>query len=132
MPVTGIVSIIDTLQYIPKSFAYPKITTEDYIQQSVRYIIAILKDPPKTLPFFSYGNATKNAINCIAHILKRSAARPGIQMSLLPQMLPQSQNENLQPPEITSIPVPSSRVELVSQPLRVQAQDSAPTPPPRY
>ena len=70
MPTTGIVRVTDTLQYIPKAFAFPKTTTEDYLQQSIRDILVIPKDPHKTLPCLSYGDATKNAINQIALITK--------------------------------------------------------------
>ena len=41
MPVNGIVYIIDTLQYIPKSVALPNRTTEDYLQQAIGDIIPI-------------------------------------------------------------------------------------------
>ena len=131
MTATGIVRITDKLKYTPKASASPKTTTEDYLQQEIGYIIEIMKDNLKTLPFLSYGDATKNSINHIAHSLQRSAAHPCIQMLPLPLMIPQSHNENIQPPEITSIPAPHPRVELVSQPTRVQTQASAPTPPPR-
>ena len=60
MPATGILRIIDTLQYIMKAFHLPKTTTEDYLQQAIGDIIEIMKDPPKTIPFLSYGDATKN------------------------------------------------------------------------
>ena len=50
IPSTGIVIITDTLQYIPKAFALPKTTTEDYLQQAIGDIISIMKNPPKTLP----------------------------------------------------------------------------------
>ena len=60
IPATGIVRITDTLQYIPKAFVFPKTTTEDYLQQAIGDIIAIMKNPPKTLPFLSY-IATFNA-----------------------------------------------------------------------
>ena len=59
MPETGIVIITDTLQYIPKSFVFPKTTTEDYLQQSIGDIIAIMKNLPNTLRFLSYGDAKK-------------------------------------------------------------------------
>ena len=59
MPATGIVIITDTLQYIPKEFAFPKTTTEDYLQQAIGDVISIMKYPSKTLLFLSYGNATK-------------------------------------------------------------------------
>ena len=59
MPAIGIVRIIDTLQYIPKAFTFPKTHTEDYLQQAIGDIIALMKDPPKTLPLLYYGDATK-------------------------------------------------------------------------
>ena len=51
MPVTGIERITDTLQYIPKAFAFPKSTAEDYLQRAIGDIIAIMNNPPKTPPF---------------------------------------------------------------------------------
>ena len=69
MPKLGIARITDTLQYIPKVFASPKNTTEDYLQQAVSNILAMIQDPTKTLPFLYYGEATKNLINQIVNIL---------------------------------------------------------------
>ena len=54
MPATGIIIITYTLKYIPKAFAFPKTTTEDCLQRAIEDIIAIMKDPPKTLPYLSY------------------------------------------------------------------------------
>ena len=76
IPTTGIVRITDTLQYFPKACVYPKTTTEDYLLQAIRDIIAVMKNPTKKLPFLSYVDATKNAINKIAHILHRSTSQP--------------------------------------------------------
>ena len=76
MPTTVIVRITDTFQYISKAFYFAKTTIEDYLQHAIGDIIAILKDPPKTISFLSYGNETKNAINQIAHIFQRSIAQP--------------------------------------------------------
>ena len=39
MPATVIIRITDTLQYIPKAFAFTKTTTEEYLQQAIGYII---------------------------------------------------------------------------------------------
>ena len=47
MPATVIEIITDTLQYIPKEFSLPKTTTQNYIQQNIGDIIAIMKNPPK-------------------------------------------------------------------------------------
>ena len=82
-------------------------------------------DPPKTLPLLSYGDVTKNTINQISHTFQRSTDQPRINFLPLPPILPQSQNENLQPPEINSIPALSPMVEPVLQPLRVKIQDTA-------
>ena len=132
MPATVIVRITDTLQYTPKAFAFPKKPTEDDLRQEIGDIIAMMKNPPKTLTFWSYGDATKNAINQIAHILQRITDQPRIKNLLLPPMLQQSQNYFFQQPEITSIPEPTLTVEPVFQPPRVKTQESSPTPPPIY
>ena len=68
-PRTHIIRITDPLQYILKAFALPKTTTEDYLQQAIGDIISIIQDPPKTLHFLSYVEATKNAINQTSHNL---------------------------------------------------------------
>ena len=86
MPATDIVRITDTLQYIPKAFSFAKTTTEDYLQQVIGDIIETMKDPLKTLPFLSYGDATKNVINQISHILHRSTYQPRLQILPLPPL----------------------------------------------
>ena len=88
IPKTGIVRITDTLQYIPKSFASPKTTTEDYLQQDVSNILAIIQEPPNALPFISYVYATNNVINQIARILHSSTTQPRLTILPLPPMLP--------------------------------------------
>ena len=88
MPATDVVIITDTLQYIPKAFSFSKTTTEYNLRQSIGEIIAIMKDPPKTLPFFSCGDATKNTINQIVDILQRSTSQTRIQILPLPSTLP--------------------------------------------
>ena len=59
IPATVIIRITYILQYIPKAFAFPKITTKYYQQQAIGDIIAIMKYPLKTLIFFTYGDITK-------------------------------------------------------------------------
>ena len=120
MPAIVIVRITDTIQYIPKGFAFPKTATEDYLQWAIGYIIAIMNKPPKKIPLMSYGDGTKHAINHISHILHRSTYQPCLQILPLLVLLPQTQNENLQLHNIPRRPVPSPRVETVSQPPRLQ------------
>ena len=88
MPETVILRITDTLQYILKAFSFPKTPKEDYFQQAIGDIIEMMKDPPKTLPFLSYGDATKKSINHIAHILQRRTAQTRIKILPLLPMLP--------------------------------------------
>ena len=71
MPATGIIRITHTLQYIPKAFAFPKTTTENYLHQAIGDIISIMKDTMKILPLLSYGDATTKSINNISKILQR-------------------------------------------------------------
>ena len=70
------VCITDTIKYTPKEFDFPKTTPENYLQQAIGYIIQIMQDPPKTLPFKYYVDTTKNVINQIAYILQQSTAQP--------------------------------------------------------
>ena len=88
----------------------------------------MMKDPPKTLPLFSYGDVTKKAINFIDQILHRSTSQPRLQILPLPPMLPQNQSENIQLQNNPRIPVLALRVEPVSQPPRVQTHQSSPIP----
>ena len=53
MPATGIVKITDTLQYISNVFDFPETTTEDYLQQAIGDITAIMKCSPEAIPFMS-------------------------------------------------------------------------------
>ena len=131
IPTTGILHITDTLQYIPKALAFLKRTTKDYLLQAIGDIQAIIKYPPKTLPFLSYGDATKKSINHIAHILQRSIAQPRSPILPLPSMLPQSHTPYPSPVIITHTDAPAPRVEPVVQPLRVQTHVTYPISPTR-
>ena len=95
VPATGIVRITDTLKYIPKAYAFPKTTTKYYLQQAIRYIIETMDNHPKTPPFLSYGNATKNLINQISHTLHRSISQSRLKVFPSPSLLTQSQSGNL-------------------------------------
>ena len=127
IPATGIVRIINSLKDTPKEFSFPKTSTEDYLIQAIGEIISMIKCPPKTPNFLSYGDATKNVINKISHNLQISTAQCSLQILPLPPMLPQIQNKNIFPPIISSQPVLDLRVEPAMQPLRIQTLASAPT-----
>ena len=129
MPENSNVCINDTLKYISKSFALLKTTTEDYLQKSIGNILSIIQDPPKTLPFLSYGDATKNAINHIAHILQRSTAQPWLSILPLALILPQVQTQTPFPNLIICPDAPSPRVVTDLKPLRVQLSKPVPIAP---
>ena len=114
-----------------KGICSPKITTEDYLQQAIGDIILIMKEPLKTLPLFSYSDATTNTINHISHILHKITSQPRLQILPLPPLLTHTHSENLQLQNIPSIPVPAPMVEPVLQPPRMQALMSSPTSPTR-
>ena len=128
IPATAIVRITDTLQYIPKSLALPKQITGYYLQQAIWDIIAIMKKPLNILPFLSYVDAKKNAINQISHILHINTSQPRVQILPLLPLLPQTQNETYQDQNTLSIPVAAPRVEPVLQPLTLQLLQTAPLP----
>ena len=86
---TEILHITDTLQYIPKQLSFPNTKTEDYFQQAISYILTIIQDLLKTLPFLSYVYATKNAFNKISHILQQSKYQLRLPILPLPPMLTQ-------------------------------------------
>ena len=41
----------ETVEFFPKEVPFPKTTSEDYLLQSASDILAILKSPPKSLPY---------------------------------------------------------------------------------
>ena len=110
IPITGIVRINDTLKYNPEAFDFPKTTTEDYLQQAIGDILAIIQDPLKTISFLSYEYETKNSINKISHILQESKAQTWLLILPLPPMLPYSQTRYLSPFIITHPAAQSQRV----------------------
>ena len=128
IPTTGIVHITDTLQYIPNSFDFPNTTTEYYLQQAIGYIISIIQDPWINFLYWPTG-IKNNLINHIVRLLQKSTDRSHLQILSLPPMVPQSQKQDLSPPNITNTPAPYPRLVLVFQPPRVQILTTAPTSP---
>ena len=79
----------------------------------------------KTLPFLSYGDATKNLINQIAYILQWSTAQPCLKILPLPPMLLKSQTPYPSPVFVTHTYAPDIRVEQVVQPPRLKTPMTA-------
>ena len=84
MPETGKVRITDTLQYIPKSFAFPKITTEEYRKQAIRDNIEIMKDPPKTPTFFPMVMQKKSNQSDCSNFAKKHISVPHKHFTVTP------------------------------------------------
>jgi hypothetical protein len=55
---------------------FPKVTTDDYLQQAASDIISILKTKPSVTPSLVYGDDTTNALFKIAQLLGRSTLPP--------------------------------------------------------
>ena len=72
VPSTNSVRTADTLAFFPYKIPIPSTTSIDCIKKSLSDIISILNSPFKTLPSLHFGDDTKNAIQQIATILKRS------------------------------------------------------------
>ena len=103
MPVTGGIHVTDRLQYITNKFPFPKTTTEDDLRQAVVDIIVTLNPAPDTLPFLSYGDAAKNAVNQISRLFYCSTQQPHLPTLLLPPMLPPTPSK---PTSLTALTVP--------------------------
>ena len=130
MLATVYVRYIDTLQFIPATFKFPETTTEDYLRQSVGDILALLKDPPKTLPFLSYGDATKNSATNIAQLLQRSVPQPRLPVMSLDPLFPLTNQPVSALPRLPTVlpsPVVSPRVQSTVPAPRVH--DYAPVQP---
>ena len=132
MPATGSVRYTDTLQFIPATFKFPETTAEEYLRQSVGTILALLKDPPKTLPFLAYGDNIKNAITKIAQLLQRSVTQPLLLIIPLTPLVPltkQPVSALLILPPVIPYPVDYPRVQSTVPTPRVHDYASVrPTP----
>ena len=133
MPTTGPVRYTDTLQFIPATFKFPETTAEDYLCQYVGDNLALLQDPPKTLPFLAYGDDTKNSITKIAHLIQRSVTQPRLPIIPSTPMGPLTKQPVSSLPRLPPVlpsPVDSPRVQPTVPVPRVQNYAPVlPTPP---
>ena len=61
---------VDTLKFFPKAIPFPTISTEDYLKQAASDILSrILQNPPASLPYLEYVDATKNVLIQTATLL---------------------------------------------------------------
>jgi hypothetical protein len=122
LPSTARVRDVDTLQFFPKKIPFPKTSTEDCLKQAASDILAILQNPPSSLPYLACGDTTNNAIVQIATLLGRADAPPP--SPNLPTHPPRVQLPT-HPPKV-QLPVHSPRVQIPIHPPRVQM--TVPTP----
>ena len=73
-PSTGKTRDTDTVEFFPKEIPFPKTTTEDYLIQATSDILALLQEPPKSLPYLQYGDKTKNALVTLSKLLNQAAS----------------------------------------------------------
>ena len=125
MPLTSAERDSDTVAFFPHKLPIPKVTTDDFLRQSVTDIISLLKtSPPSTIPSLQAGDATTAAIQQIAKLLNRHCTKPKI-IDFTPQ------NSTLAAPiSVTQIPTEQPKTYPVQLP-RVQQQPARPTQLPR-
>ena len=70
MPKTSSVRNIYTLTFFPAAIPFPKMETENYLRQSVGYILAILSNHKTQLPFLTDGGNTTSAVESIDKLLQ--------------------------------------------------------------
>ena len=66
----------------PKGTPPKKTTTYDYLQQAIGDIIEFIKNPPKTLPFWSYGDAKKCDQSDCPHLAHKHISTTHINITL--------------------------------------------------
>ena len=144
LPSTARERDVDTLKFFPKTVAFPEISTEDYLKQAASDILSILKDPPSSLPYLAYGDATNNAIVHIATLLGRAVPPPQLPAATapvvtLPAHPPTRMQQQAHPPRVqlpthpprvqnpaTQLPEHLPRVQLPTHPPRVQNSANPP------
>ena len=77
IPETNCEIITDTVDFLKSVKQIPTMSHEEYIQQSLMDILAVLQSQPKTnLPSLQYGEQINDAIITVANILNRSTPKP--------------------------------------------------------
>ena len=99
---------VDTVTFFPKRIPCPKTTTEDYLNQSVGDILALLKQPKSQLPFLQYGSMTQNTVQTIAKLLHLAV--------LIPKQNPLVDTRLTINPPSTVSPVPTLLLPPVAEP----------------
>ena len=114
MPKTFAERDSDTVAFFPHSVPFPKVTTDDFLRQSISDIIAILqKNPPSTVPSLQAGDQTRAALQTIADLLNRSVTPPAAPLLPAPSQL--NPPLPIQPAQLPRVPlmkdpVPAPRV----------------------
>ena len=111
-PLTRAEVITDTVDIFPHNESIPTITDEEYLQQSLLDILAVLKkrtinNPPST----QYGDSLTNAIIFVASLLGKTHPKPTVQLPQLPTDTrpdpPEECNNILQVPRVkNTLPLP--------------------------
>ena len=77
-PTPGKTRDTDTVDFFPKEIPFPKTKTEYYLIQATSEILALIQEPPKSLPYIQYGDTTKNVLIKLSKILNQAATRPSL------------------------------------------------------
>ncbi len=118
---------VDTVTFIPHNIPFPETSTEDHLNQAASDILAILQNPPSSLPFLESGNDTTNAIEKIAQLLRRATTKTPPTLPTPPQPAPSPPTSSPRVPVPTP---PASSPRVPTQPPAPAPRVPAPSPSP--
>ena len=131
IPSTHSTGIVDTVEFICTFIPIPNTSSEDYVCQSITYIISFLKDVNTTFPSLSFGDDTQNSVKQIATLHNRAIPAPKpINTTIIPISPHTISQSELTPPStaIETHPVPSPRVVLDTASFNKVAVPAQPSP----
>ena len=118
MPYTSSVFHVGTFTFSPADIPLTKMDTEDYLRQSIGYILVIMIKLKTQLPFLTYGDTTTSTVESTTKILQR-------EIPCTPPVIPT--NDPTPTPEQTitvpeQIPMNVTTISPTMPPVPVQVQ----------
>ena len=88
-PSSHITRIADTVEIISTVIPIPKASSEDYLRQSITYILYLLTYPNPTVSSLSFGDDTQNPVKQISTLLNRGIPAPNLIKTKINPIYPQ-------------------------------------------
>ena len=111
-----------TVEWFPKVIPFPKVTTDDYLQQTAEDMLVLLQHTNKQqMPTLTFGSNITNTYIHITQILRQATARP--------KPLPQPAAAPTTTPNLTQ-PIPAAEPRVVLPTPAAEPRVVLPTPMP--